>query len=143
MQDQIMSEAQDYNLDCQVNSGYARFHSCDCLALHFMNERLRHPDFTRSKIQDIIDNDCIDAPSIAGYSYDKCVSLYSSSDAKILKPLCECYARTFTNTYAKKPNVSGYYEVTVGIQSISECRKKVTSMTPDSVAGESSMPPAP
>jgi hypothetical protein len=140
LQDQIMDESHQYNRDCKVLSSYATFHNCDCIALHYMNERLHHPDMTRGDIRDKIRLDCVDAPSIANYSYNSCLQLFAPLFPKILTPLCECYARDYALAYAAKPNVSSQYQAQLGVEIISKCRTKLTNMTPDAQAGTSTLP---
>ena len=143
LQGQIIDESQSFYGDCQARTSYAVMHNCSCLSIHYMNQRIKHPDRSRAKIGDDIMLDCVDVPAVAGYSYNKCVNLYSSSYANMIKPLCECYASNFARSYADHPDTTSQYEIDLGVKTIMACRRKLTSMTPDIAAGVSVMPPAP
>ena len=130
MQDQLLSEAQAYHGQCLGRVVYAAMHDCNCLSIHYLNERLRHPDQEQGAVAQTIIADCVDQPSIAGYSYDRCVSIYSSSYPDIIKPLCECYAKRFARAFAKAPNDNSDYMTALGVRAVAECKTYLQSFAP-------------
>ena len=131
MQDQLLAEAQDYHGQCTTRIVYAAMHNCDCLSIHYLNERLKKPDASQSTLTNIIVDDCIDQPSIAGYAYGRCIDIYSSSYPDIIKPLCECYARRYASEFAKNPNDNSDAEIHLGVRVVGECRAYLQSFAPD------------
>ncbi|MGH6810791.1 MAG: hypothetical protein ACREDM_00100 [Methylocella sp.] len=136
LQTKIASESQDFYRDCQSKSSYAVMHNCSCLSTHYVNQRIKHPDHTHTQIWEAIMTDCVDIPSITKYSHERCMELYASMFADILKPLCECYARDFADAYAKSPNTNSQYEVDLGVKTVMACRRNVTSMPPGTAVGQ-------
>lgn len=131
MQNQLMAEAQAYNSQCRGRIVYAAMHNCDCLSVHYLNERLRHPDASESALIQIIVADCIDQPSIAGYAYGRCVTIYSSAYPDIIKPLCECYARRYARDFARAPNDNSDAMTALGVRTIEGCKVYLQSFAPD------------
>jgi hypothetical protein len=123
LQDELLAEADKYHNECSLNTTYAQKHDCNCLSIHFMNERLKNgPDKSSDTINADIMEDCVDTASTAGAAYDKCMRLYQEMYPNNTKALCECFARRFALKYAKKPIANSDYEMNLSMQSLTECR---------------------
>ncbi len=123
MQEELLGEAGKFRDECALNTTYAQKHNCDCLSLHYINERLKiGPDKSGDMINQDIMLDCVDTASTAGFAYDKCINLYSQMYPDHTKDLCECFARSFAKRYAKKPAANPDYERMLSMQAITECR---------------------
>lgn len=128
LQDELLAEADKYHNECVNNTTYAQKHDCNCLSIHFMNERLKNgPDKSGDAINVDIMEDCVDTASTAGAAYDQCMSLYQEMYPNNTKALCECFARRYALKYAKKPIANPDYEMNLSMQSLTECRSIVDS----------------
>ena len=96
---------------CKKNLSYNSFFECSCVAGVFRMERETSEQRQSIILLDIyrnIKSPCINAPGIAGSSYERCKENYKNSSDLIrkgisLERMCQCYGSYFTESYMKKP----------------------------------------
>ncbi len=129
-QDALLAESDAFYKDCELKTAYAAKHSCECLSLQYLNERLQKPDESVSRIMNHIKSQCVDSAATAGYAYNKCMTLYATMYPDGLKNLCECYGRQFAQAYMRQPSPNSDYEISLGSQVLMACRQKMQSIAP-------------
>jgi hypothetical protein len=135
LQKQILDEAQSFYEDCTSKPSYAAMHNCECLSVHFTNERLRRPTDSTTNIGNDIERHRVDIVATSGYEYGECMRIYPTIYPQHLQKICECYGNTFARAYAKNPFPQSDYMIKIGVEAASKCN--------EDVGGNSFVPPPP
>jgi hypothetical protein len=105
----LLDEMKEIEQNCEGNYFYSSFHDCRCVAVRFLDERLKSdPETPQFIIFKRVNAQCPDKTAIAGFVYRSCYDM-----AKIDRPdyidFCECVAKEMTEAYAKRPMVNMSY----------------------------------
>jgi len=107
--DIVMTEMKDIESSCEKNYFYSSFHDCKCIAVKFLDARLKSdPGSTKDSVFNKISGQCVDEPAIAGYVYKSCGD-YMQHVRKDYVEFCKCSANNVAETYHKAPVMSLRY----------------------------------
>lgn len=108
--DVLMDEMKQVETDCHNNYFYSNFHDCRCVAVKFLDARIKSdPDTPRSRIYENVASQCPDPVSIAGYVYTSCASFLKATRPDDYVPICKCTANTVATQYTAHPNMNIRY----------------------------------
>lgn len=90
--------------DCAGNGIFSTYYDCKCQAMLYLEERIAAgPERHRSHIMQKINRECANTAGIAGYSHGVCTEAMMLRNFRGYEELCECFANTVANEYARRP----------------------------------------
>lgn len=108
--DILMNEMKEIEKNCRDNYFYSSFHDCRCIAVKFLDERLKsNPETAQSTIFKRINAQCPDKVAIAGFIYRSCYDFMKFHRPQDYVAFCECTARDVAEKYAERPAVNLHY----------------------------------
>lgn len=108
--DILMAEVMDIKNNCDASGLYATYHDCNCIAVKFLDERLKSdPDTPKERVKKIVENRCPNTPAIAGFMYTSCVSFRKRDDPEGYVSFCTCAANEVAKRYSEHPDMNLRY----------------------------------
>jgi hypothetical protein len=108
--DILLAEMADVENNCNANAMYSAFHDCRCIAVKFLDARLKSdPDRSKDIVFNAISNQCPNPPGIAGYIYKSCADVMKNERPKDFDKFCSCSANQVAEAYAKTPMMNVRY----------------------------------
>lgn len=108
--DILMAEVLDIKKNCELNALYAAYHDCNCIAVKFLDARVKSdPDTPKDRVFNQVRNECANTPMIAGVVYKSCVSFRKSEDPEGYVDYCTCAANDVARRYTEQPNMNLRY----------------------------------
>ncbi len=126
MQKELLDEAQHAHDSCAQIKLYSHFHDCECIAATFLDERMKvGMEMPYENVVSRINSQCVNAPGIAGHSYDVCydVSVLKAISDKRLDEMCRCFAKRITDLYVKDPVPKSTYIHYMHREALEYCRE--------------------
>ena len=125
-QDRLLDEAAQSKQYCQQNPMLRNFYDCSCYSLRMLDSRLRlGPNVPMANMIRGTDLDiCADQTAAAGYSYTRCQDMLKPdllSDHDV-NAMCECAARSMTQSWARQPAASIATVNGLFLQSMMSCQ---------------------
>ncbi len=106
----LMNEMKEIERNCEANYFYSSFHNCRCVAVKFLDERLKSdPDIPQSTIFKRVNAQCPDKIAIAGFVYRSCYDFMKFHRPDDYVDFCECAAKDVAEKYAARPAVNLRY----------------------------------
>jgi hypothetical protein len=107
--DILLEEMKEIERRCESNYFYSSFHDCRCIAVKFLDERMKSdPDIAQFIIFRRVNAQCPDKPAIAGFVYRSCYDMMKRDRPDFVN-FCECVAKDMTEKYAERPLVNMSY----------------------------------
>lgn len=107
--DIVLEEMQNVEDNCRANYFYSSFHDCRCVAVKFVDARMRNdPAIPKERIFEQVATQCPDEPSIAGFIYKSCAD-YMKTIRKDYVGFCKCSANNVARAYSKTPVMNMRY----------------------------------
>lgn len=104
--DVLMAEMKDVESSCEKNYFYSSFHDCKCIAVKFIDARMKSdPSTTKDRVFNSISNECVDEAGVAGYIYRSCGD-YMQHKRTDYVDFCKCTANKVAASFAKTPVMS-------------------------------------
>jgi hypothetical protein len=108
--DILLEEMADVENNCNANAMYSAFHDCRCIAVKFLDARLKSdPDRSKDIVFNAVSNQCPNPPGIAGYIYKSCADVMKNERPQDFDKFCTCSANQVAETYAKTPMMNIRY----------------------------------
>lgn len=131
IQKEIMEEANIANQFCASDQLLGNFYDCSCVALDVIRRRIATGP-GNPLINDLHDDDfqeCAYGPLAAGYSYNRCTSVYALNrmDDKSRENTCLCVGRAMSWAFSKKPKANMLYVDNLFNKALEICMDKVRS----------------
>lgn len=107
----ILKEMQQIEKNCNANVMYAAFHDCRCIAVKFLDARIKsNPETSGSdRVFQSIQNECPDEPGIAGFVYKSCADVMRYARPKDFEKFCKCSANQVARNYSQRPRMNMRY----------------------------------
>ncbi len=106
----LMKEVNEVERSCNYNTTYAAYHDCRCVAVKFLDARLKSdPDRPRHVIYQTVINECPNPPGIAGHIYQGCVDVMQYARPSDFEKFCTCTANDVAQSYKDRPNMNTRY----------------------------------
>lgn len=101
--DEYLIEAQNYFESCEADSNISQYYDCRCMAAQYLDERIKTgPKTAPSSITMEIGRGCMDEASIAGNTYEECLSRAPVLPKNMsVEKYCSCYANSFARIYSR------------------------------------------
>ena len=101
--DVLMAEMNEIESNCNANYMYSAFHDCRCIAVKFLDARLKSdPNRSKDLVFTAVSNQCPNTPGIAGYIYKSCTDVMKN-ERPDYNQLCECAANQVAASYTLNP----------------------------------------
>lgn len=119
--EEVLAEMARVESDCSQNFFYSSFHDCRCIAVKFVDERMkRGPDVAHTTILTAVTNECPNIPGAAGYIYASC-SQYMDWTNPVEDSYCRCTANRVAEKYGKAPRMNTRYIQRLRRDAMVEC----------------------
>ncbi|MBI2233508.1 MAG: hypothetical protein HYU57_00545 [Micavibrio aeruginosavorus] len=107
----ILKEMQQVEKNCSANVMYAAFHDCRCIAVKFLDARIKsNPETSGSdRVFQSIQTECPDEPGIAGFVYKSCADVMRYARPKDFEKFCKCSANQVARNYSQRPRMNMRY----------------------------------
>lgn len=107
----ILKEMQQIEKNCNANVMYAAFHDCRCIAVKFLDARIKSdPETSGSdRVFQSIQTECPDEPGIAGFVYKSCADVMRYARPKDFEKFCKCSANQVARNYTQRPRMNMRY----------------------------------
>ena len=107
--DILMDEMKEIERRCESNYFYSSFHDCRCIAVKFLDERMKSdPEIAQFMIFRRVSAQCPDKTAIAGFVYRNCYDMMKRNRPDFVN-FCECVADDMTRKYSERPMVNMSY----------------------------------
>lgn len=124
IQQNIITEAQKVESDCRLDSTYATYHDCRCIADKFLAKRvLSGPAPSTSSLAYQLDLQCINVKGIKVKAFDQCLHLISHEKRGNKAALCSCFANKVAQSYNDKPDPNYRYLGRISGDALVACRR--------------------
>ncbi|MGZ9097548.1 MAG: hypothetical protein ACXW30_04550 [Micavibrio sp.] len=108
--DILMDEMKEIENSCRSNYFYSSFHDCRCIAVKFLDARIRNePGVSRDMIFKSVAAQCPDEVSVAGFVYRSCYDFMKFHRPYDYREFCTCSARQMAAEYTASPLVNLRY----------------------------------
>jgi hypothetical protein len=108
--DILMAEMKEVENNCAANTTYSSFHDCRCIAVKFLDARLKSdPERSKDVAFNSISSECPNTPGIAGYVYKGCADVMKNGRPNDFDKFCSCAANQVAEAYTKAPMMSMRY----------------------------------
>lgn len=106
----VLQEAYAVEKSCENNYFYSSFHDCRCVAVKFMDARLKSdPSRSKDQVLSSIANQCADEVRVAGFVYHGCEGFMKFNRPNDFESFCTCSANTVAREYARNPMLNMRY----------------------------------
>lgn len=108
--DILIDEMKEIENSCRSNYFYSSFHDCRCIAVKFLDARIRNePGVSRDMIFKSVAAQCPDEVSVAGFVYRSCYDFMKFHRPYDYREFCTCSARQMAAEYTASPLVNLRY----------------------------------
>jgi len=102
--DVILKEMDQIQKNCQENYFYSNFHDCRCIAIKFLDARIKsNPVRSKESVLNTVQNQCADEVAVAGFIYRGCSSYLSYKAPEDFEGVCSCAANDVARQYVRAP----------------------------------------
>lgn len=106
----LMQEVKEMENVCTSNYLYSSFHDCRCIAVKFLDARIKaDPSTSRDAVFKQVAAQCVNKVSIIGYIYPSCYDIMKLHYPDSYRSICECTANKVAEDYALRPIVNIRY----------------------------------
>lgn len=107
----LLEEMNTIERQCVNNTLYAAYHDCRCIAIKFLDARLKSDPVknTMDSIFQRVANECPNTPGIAGYIYSSCIDVMQYARPEDYQKFCTCTANQVAENYTARPNMNMRY----------------------------------
>lgn len=100
----VWQEMLDVEETCRQNGFYSSFHDCRCIAIKFLDARLRNdPGRSKDSIFNFVSRECPDEVAIAGFIYSGCSDFMKQRAPTKFSEFCTCTANNVARIYKQNP----------------------------------------
>jgi hypothetical protein len=99
IQAEIVNEAEMVSNECKSRAIFARYHDCDCIGAKFIDARVLDPETHFTLIGHNVAAQCPNAPAVAAYQYNRCITTTDVPERVEIQDFCKCYANEFGRLY--------------------------------------------
>ena len=120
--DVLMDEVKVVERLCVTNYMYSSFHDCRCVAVKFLDARIKSdPKTSRDTVFKQVAAQCVNQVGIIDYVYPSCHDIMKLRHPDTYRQLCECTARNVAAAYKAQPEVNLYYIERLRNKAFREC----------------------
>jgi hypothetical protein len=118
----LLREMDDVQRSCQENYFYSSFHNCECIAITFLDERIKSdPRRSRDAVLTSVQSKCANDAGVAGYVYTGCADFLSYKIPDAYEGVCTCVANRVAQRYARAPLPNIRYVENIRRDAYTEC----------------------